>query len=233
MPAIFVTGTGTDVGKTFVTAGLVRFFQRKGRVVSALKPIVSGFDPESPAGSDPAVLLDALGEPVTEQSLARVSPWRFRAPLSADMASRAEGRTIDFEAVVALCRAAMPTREDILLVEGVGGIMVPLDERHTVLDLMARLGVPLVLVGGTYLGALSHVLSAQAVLLYRGLDLAAIVISESEGSTVPLEATLETLSRFTAAPLLGLPRVCVLNRADDAFARLGTSILSHSGGRSV
>jgi dethiobiotin synthetase len=233
MLALFVTGTGTDIGKTFVTAGLIRFFQRKGRAVSALKPIVSGFDPKAPAGSDPAVLLEALGEPVTEQNLARVSFWRFRAPLSPDMASRAEGRSIDFEAVVTLCRAAIPIGDEILLVEGVGGIMVPLDERHTMLDLMARLALPLVLVGGTYLGGLSHLLSAQDVLLRRGLDLAAIVISESEGSTVPLGATLETLSRFTAAPLLGLPRVCAPGRADDAFARLGTSILSHLGSRSV
>jgi dethiobiotin synthetase len=102
-----------------------------------------------------------------------------------------------------------------------------------VLDLMARLAVPLVLVGGTYLGSLSHLLCAQDVVLRRGLELATIVISETEGSPVPLEAVLETLSRFTTAPLLGLPRVRVAGRADDSFARLGTSILAHLGGRSV
>ncbi len=227
MPTLFVTGTGTDVGKTFVTCGLIRYFRREGRAVSALKPIVSGFDLDSPTGSDPAVLLDALGEPITPETLARISPWRFQAPLSPDMAARAEGRKIDFEAVVEHCLEAISEGERIFLVEGVGGIMVPLDERHTVLDLMARLRVPLLLVGGSYLGALSHVLSAREVLLGRGLDLAAIVISESEGSTVPLDATLATLGRFADVPLLSIPRTGDMARLDAAFACLGASISSY------
>ena len=227
MPALFIAGTGTDIGKTFVTCGLIRGFRGAGRAVSALKPIVSGFDPEAPSGSDPARLLDALGEPVTSETLTRVSPWRFRAPLSPDMAARIENRAIDFEAVVAQCRAAVPEDEAILLVEGVGGIMAPLDARHTMLNVMLRLGQPSILVGGSYLGALSHVLTAQAVLLHRGLDLAAIVISESEGSSVSLEATLDTLSRFADAPLLAVPRSRDTSRVDDAFARLATLISAH------
>lgn len=233
MPAVFITGTGTDVGKTFVTAGLIRIFRRNGRTVSALKPIVSGFDPDAPAGSDPALLLDALGEPITAENLARVSPWQFRAPLSPDMAAAAESRTVPFEAVVAHCREAVPEDDTILLVEGVGGIMVPLDAHHTVLNLMVRLGVPLILVGGSYLGTLSHVLSAQEVLLRRGLDLAAIVISESEGSTVPVDATLATLARFAAAPLLGLPRAADASRAAEAFTQLGRLLSSHLDARSA
>ncbi len=227
MPAVFVTGTGTDIGKTFVCCGLIRRLRHEGRAVAALKPIVSGFDPTAPSGSDPALLLEALGEPVTPEALARIAPWRFRAALSPDMAAAAEGGTVPFEAVVAQCRDAVPQNETILLVEGVGGIMSPLDQHHTVLNLMMRLGVPLVLVGGSYLGALSHVLSAQAVLLHRGLDLAAIVISESEGSSVSLEATLDTLSRFADAPLLAVPRSRDTSCVDDTFARLATLISSH------
>jgi dethiobiotin synthetase len=233
MPALFVTGTGTDVGKTFVTAGLIRSFRREGHAVSALKPIVSGFDPAATAGSDPAVLLDALGEPSTTENITRISPWRFRAPLSPDMAAAMEGRSIPFESVVTCCREAVPQADTILLVEGVGGIMVPLDAHHTVLSLMVRLGLPLLLVGGTYLGALSHVLSAQAVLLHRGLDLAAIVISESEGSTVSFEATLATLGRFAEAPLLGIPRTRDGSRLDAAFACLGAAISSYLDDRTV
>lgn len=227
MPAVFITGTGTEVGKTFVTCRLIRSFRREGRAVSAVKPIVSGFDPDAPAGSDPALLLDALGELITPDNLARVSPWRFRAPLSPDMAAHAEGRTVPFEAVVAHCRDLVPADERILFVEGVGGIMVPLDAQHTVLNLMVRLGVPLILVGGSYLGAMSHVLTAQAVLLHRGLDLAAIVISESEGSSVPLDATLDTLSRFADVPLLGVPRSRDISHVDEAFVGLAALISSH------
>jgi dethiobiotin synthetase len=229
MPTIFVTGTGTDIGKTFVACGLIRSLRARGYAVSALKPIVSGFDPDRPSGSDPAHLLEALGEPVTAETLARLSPWRYRAPLSPDMAAAAEDRRVPFEAVDAHCREAMPDDETILLVEGVGGVMTPLDADHTVLNLAMRLGVPVVLVGGSYLGALSHVLTAQAVLDHRALDLAAIVISESEGSTVPLEATLETLARFANAPVLGIPRSDDDAKVDEAFARLEALISAQLG----
>jgi dethiobiotin synthetase len=233
MPGLFVTGSGTDIGKTFVTAGLLRCLRAKGVAVSALKPVVSGFDPEDFSQSDPAMLLEALGAPVTSENAARLSPWRFRAPLSPDMAGRAEGREIDFEAMVAFCHAAMNENAPILLVEGVGGIMVPLDETHTVLDLMVRLGLPLVLVGGTYLGAISHLLSAQEVARGRELSIAAIAISESETSTVSLGATLETLARFTKAPLFGLPRLSDPSRTAESFAPLGDAILSHLDTRPV
>ena len=82
MSAVFITGTGTGVGKTFVAAGLIGYFRRLGQPVAALKPLVSGFDPAAPSGSDPAILLDALGREVNLEELQRVSPWRFRAPLS-------------------------------------------------------------------------------------------------------------------------------------------------------
>jgi dethiobiotin synthetase len=206
MPAVFITGTGTGIGKTFVTASLVRHLLRHGHSVHALKPIVSGFDPAQPSGSDPAVLLGALGREVTEMEWDRISPWRFLAPLSPDMAARAENRAIDFESLIQFCRGVSPAHDGFLLIEGVGGVMVPLDERHTVLDWMAGLELPAILVGGAYLGTLSHVLSAQDVLINRKIDLRAIVISETEGSSVPFEATMTSLGNFAAAPLLGLRR---------------------------
>ncbi|MGI8567835.1 MAG: dethiobiotin synthase [Methylocella sp.] len=206
MSAVFITGTGTDVGKTFVAAGLIRYFRGLGQPVAALKPLASGFDPAAPSGSDPAALLNALGREVTPDEVQRISPWRFRAPFSPDMAAQAENRAIDLQAVVDFCRAAIAGNDGALLIEGIGGIMVPLDARHTVLDLMIALNQPLILVGGSYLGTLSHVLSAQDVILRHALDLRAIVVSETEGAKVPLDATLATLANFAKAPLLGLPR---------------------------
>ncbi len=93
MTAIFITATGTDVGKTFVAASLIGHLRQMGRVVEAIKPVVSGFDPTQAATSDPAVLIKALGVPVTPQAIEQISPWRFRAPLSPDLAARREGRT--------------------------------------------------------------------------------------------------------------------------------------------
>lgn len=205
MPAIFVTGAGTDVGKTYLTASLARHLRARGDLVDALKPVVSGFDPAAPEGTDPAILLEALGRKTTPGEWEAISPWRFQEPLSPDMAAQLENRTLDFEGLVAFCQSAI-TQPGHLLIEGIGGVMVPLDESHTVLDWMARLEIPIVLVGGTYLGTLSHILSAQNVVLNRGLDLRAIVVSETPGSSVSIEATCASLAHFAKAPLFALAR---------------------------
>jgi dethiobiotin synthetase len=206
--ALFVTATGTEIGKTFVTAALARHLRGQGRAVRALKPVVSGFDNATKAESDPAMLLHALGRKVTDAALAEIAPWRFTAPLSPDMAARREGRAIDFAALVAQGRAAIAAAgDDPLLVEGVGGAMVPLTGRETVLDWMAALGIPVLLVAGSYLGAISHTLTTLAVLRGAGLDVRAIVLSETPGSTVPLEETRETIARFAGdVPVFALER---------------------------
>ncbi|WP_158809111.1 dethiobiotin synthase [Beijerinckia sp. L45] len=195
MPGVFVTATGTDAGKTYVSAGLIAACRRTAQHVDALKPVISGFDPANPEGSDTGRLLAALGEPVTPEAIARISPWRFAAPLSPDMAAALEGRTLSFDAIVAACRATLlPDRTTII--EGVGGVMVPLEPGRTILDLMAALAIPVVLVSPTGLGAISHLLTALDVLARRALAPAAIVLSETPGSTVPLKATLATLAGF-------------------------------------
>ena len=160
MSAYFVTSTGTDIGKTFVTAGLVRHWRQARKPVTALKPVVSGFDIATSAISDPGVLLDALEEPVSVEALTRISPWQFAAPLSPDMAAAREGREIVFDELVAFCREALAKNDGTLFIEGVGGIMVPLDREHTVLDWAKALDVPLILVAGSYLGTISHTLTA-------------------------------------------------------------------------
>src|SRR5262249_52998922 len=129
-------------------------------------------------------------------------------PLSPDLAAQRENRTLDAREVVAFSRAAVASADDVLIVEGVGGIMVPLDERHTVLDWMTALDVPLVVVAGSYLGTISHTLSAIDVLRRRELPIAAIVISESPASPVPLDDTAAAITRFVApVPVLVLPRL--------------------------
>jgi dethiobiotin synthetase len=220
MTALFVTATGTDIGKTFVTAGLIRAFRRAGRTVDAAKPVISGFSLETLAASDTGALLAAMGRALNDEDAKRISPWRFTAPLSPDMAAEAEGRAVDFDAVLADSRARIAANRDVLLIEGVGGIMVPLDDRHTVLDWMEALALPVLLIAGSYLGTISHTLSAVDVLTRRGLKIAALVVSETAGSTVGLEATIATLRRFVAPEIeiLALPR---LDRPDrEVFDRL-------------
>jgi dethiobiotin synthetase len=221
MTAIFVSATGTDVGKTFVTTGLIRHLLGRGRAVDAIKPIVSGFDPAALPTSDPGALLAALGRPVTIAEAERISPWRFAAPLSPDIAAAREGRAIDFAAVTAFCRTAMAARRGHLFIEGIGGIMVPLDASHTVLDLMTQLRLPLILVAGTYVGTISHTLTALHVLARRNLDVAAVVVSESQGSAASLEDTVATIARFSGSiDVVGIPRLADAAADHPAFAAI-------------
>ncbi len=205
MSAIFITATGTDVGKTFVAASLIGHLRQMGRYVEAIKPVVSGFDPAQAATSDPAVLLKALGLPVTAEGIERIAPWRFRAPLSPDLAARREGRSINVDDVIGFCQSAIEQRRDTLVIEGVGGVMVPLEEQRTILDVMMALHVPLILVTGSYLGTISHTLTALDSLYRRDLDVLAVIVSESAASTVPLDDTVAAIARF-AGPVIGLPR---------------------------
>lgn len=198
MSTIFVTSSGTDIGKTYVTALLTRQLRAKGLAVQALKPIMSGFDETNPAESDTAMLLAAMGQPLTPANIAYISPWRFSAALSPDMAARRENREIDFAALVQH-GLDMAARHDPLLIEGVGGVMVPLNNEHTVLDWMAalkRIELQTLLVVGSYLGTISHTLTALAQLRAQTLVPRAIIVSESAGSTVPLDETLDTIRRF-------------------------------------
>jgi dethiobiotin synthetase len=221
--AIFVTGTGTDIGKTFVAAGLIHHWRAHGKTVEALKPVVTGFDPASAVTSDPGVLLHALGRPgaVKMEEIASIAPWRFHAPLSPDMAARREGRRIDFEELVQFCRDAIEAGRGVLLIEGAGGVMVPLDDSHTVLDWIEALGLPALLVAGSYLGTLSHTLTCLDALARRKIEVAGVVVNESAGSPVPLEETAATVARFAGtAKVIALPRLADGHADHPAFARI-------------
>ena len=216
MTALFVTSTGTGIGKTFVTAALAHAARQAGRSVRVAKPIVSGFTADTVGDSDTAVLLESAGLPVNPETVAACSPWRFGAPLSPDMAAAREGQILDFDAIAAWCARVAGGPEDLILIEGVGGAMVPLDETRTVRDLIGALNLPLVLVTGSYLGTISHTLTTLEAL--RGSVVASIVISESTDSPVPVAETAAAIGRFTGAPIAVMPRLGHWRAADPGVA---------------
>lgn len=231
MSGLFLTASGTEIGKTYVTCRLIETLRRRNSPVDALKPVVSGIDPGRPEGSDPALLLAALGRALTPEALAAISPFRFRAALSPHMAAPREGRALDPAALAELCRAAAARGDRLTLIEGVGGVMVPLTGSHTVLDWMKALGLPALLVTGSYLGAISHTLTAVEALERRALGLVALIVNESPQAEVPLMETVDTLARF----LPGRP-VVVVRRGEEAaspaFERLADLALASAQGPS-
>jgi dethiobiotin synthetase len=194
---VFITATGTDAGKTYVAAHVIRYLRRRGRAVSAIKPVITGYTAETASSSDCATLLDALGQPVSQAALDAVSPWRYRAPLAPVSAAALENKSVDFEALAAFTVGAVRNSPAAFtVVEGLGGVMVPFDAEHTVLDLLSVCALPAVVVTGTYLGALSHTLTALEVLAARGVTVDCVVVNASDGSTVTPEQTAEALMPF-------------------------------------
>jgi dethiobiotin synthetase len=212
----FITATGTDLGKTWLTAGVAAACRARGVAVRSLKPVMSGYDVERHEDSDVAKL-DAGGTVAIDM----IAPWRFAAPLSPDLAAAQVGRNIDFAELVGWCQKQDEANPGLLLVEGIGGVMVPLDARHTVRDWIAALAIPSVLVCGSYLGSLSHTLTALAALREVGVVPALIVLNESADSAVSLAETMESL----APHLAGVPIFTLRRDHTDDLAFLADHLL--------
>ncbi|MCJ2013738.1 dethiobiotin synthase [Methylobacterium sp. J-076] len=207
-PALFVAGAGTEIGKTYVTAALTRRLRASGPVL-ALKPLASGVPPVGDpafAQSDTARLLAAQGLPVDAGTVEACSPWRFAAPLAPDQAAAREGRRVSLDEIVAWCRGRIATAGCPVVIEGVGGLMSPITDAATGLDWIEALALPVVLVSGSYLGAISHALTAAEVLRLRGLTTGAVVVSESEGAPTPPETVAGAIARHTSCPVFCMNR---------------------------
>lgn len=215
MRQLFVTGAHTDVGKTYVACAMLRAARAKGLSVAALKPAVSGIDEADWAQSDPGRLLAAMGRPLTLAELDAIAPLRFTAPLSPPMAARLEEVDLRISTLTDFCRAGLAaSAADLMLVEGAGGVMSPMAEDGTGLDLMVSLGLPSVVVGGSYLGAISHTLTAIETLRARGLPIAAVVISQSGEPDAPdFAQTVDSVAAFA-----GEVKIIAAARDDEAWA---------------
>lgn len=162
-PTIFVTGTDTGVGKTFVTAALVRALRKAGVRAGAVKPFATG------NREDARALRAAMDDELT---LAEINPAFFRRPLAPMVAARLEGRTVPL-------RVRLPKRRfDLLLVEGIGGWLVPLTERVTVADWVKRQGWPVIIVARAGLGTVNHTLLTVEAARRRGVTILAVVLND-------------------------------------------------------
>mgnify|MGYP003114189359 CR=1 FL=1 len=191
MRPIFFTGTGTDVGKTHILCAMLEAWRAAGGEACILKPVISGFDKSALNATDTIRLMRANGMALTGDALQSVSPWRFEAPLSPDMAARREKRSLPIQAVVNWCLDHV-SRDMPTIIEGAGGIMSPLAEDGLNLDLIRELDARIVLVTGAYLGTISHTLTALRV-----LDSNCVVIVNDHGEApVEVEETVQSIRRF-------------------------------------
>jgi len=174
-PGLFVTATGTEVGKTVASCAIAAALKRDGHTVGVCKPFASGCRRErDDLVNDDAEALAHFAD--CRLPLNTINPVRFRKPLAPAVAAEMEGRPIDFEAIARALNEIDPGH-DVTLIEGVGGIMVPLTADRTVLDFMAELDFPVVVVTDAKLGTLNHTAMTCELIRRRDIRLAGIVVN--------------------------------------------------------
>ena len=205
MRGLFVTGTDTDVGKTYVTSLIVRELREDGVPVGVYKPVCTGADNRpngEPAWRDIDELCRAIGGTDRHD---RICPQRFRAPVAPPVAAGLEDRQVD-SVLLRTGAAWWQDRVDMLVVEGVGGLLCPLTDEETVADLSRDLGFPLIIVARLGLGTINHTLLTVEVAQRRRLPLAGIVLNEIQPTTEPTDdrAELAEIACRCPVPILSV-----------------------------
>jgi dethiobiotin synthetase len=199
----FVTGTDTGVGKTTIAAALSLCLKQRGFCIGVMKPIETGLAAEDCKKSDAEYLRSAVG---CVDPLEIVNPYRFSAPLAPVAAASHAGSAIDIERIVAALEA-LAAKHEYVVVEGVGGVMVPLTPQFQVRDLIARLRLPAVVVGRTSLGGINHALLTVEALNRRGIVTLAIALNQSVSlpstDQMQIDSTVGLVRELSGVPVLG------------------------------
>jgi dethiobiotin synthetase len=202
MRGVFVTGTGTEVGKSVVAAAICAAAGAEGIRVAAFKPVVTGLD--EPAGDwprDHELLASAAS---AGQSPEDVAPYRFGPPVSPHLAAELAGETVDPEHLVAAARE-QAAHADALVCEGVGGLLVPLARDYLVRDLIGELSLPVVIAAPPGLGTINHSLLTIEAARAVALRVQAVVLTPWPSEPSAMEVSnRETIERFAEVPVLGL-----------------------------
>jgi dethiobiotin synthetase len=195
---IFVTGTDTGVGKTFVAAALLRGICAEGRRAVAMKPVACGIEPGEAHHCDLAALI-AAGNVVA--SAIDMNPYAFERPIAPHLAAQQAGVVIDLGRIAG-AYARLSACAEVVVVEGAGGALVPLTERLDMLDIAARLCLPVLLVVGIRLGCINHALLTTQAINARGVRLAGWVANRIDSTMLATDANVDALRRRLPAPLV-------------------------------
>ncbi len=224
-PVLFITGTDTGVGKTYVGAALARLLTDRGLRVGVMKPVESGVDQPERPGPDAELLRWAAASTDPDELIA---PYRLKAPLAPAQAATLDKVTIDPASLEETLRV-LAKDKDFVIIEGAGGLMVPIRGGFLMADLISQLGVPLLVVAKTGLGTLNHTLLTVYAAQNMGIPVAGIMLNGMEEQPdAASEGAPKQLAMIASADLLGvLPKVagndreCIQKLADD-LGRMNT-----------
>ena len=202
MNGVFVTGTGTEVGKTVVAAVIARTLAADGQTVAVFKPAVTGLD--EPGEPDHALLRRASG---STQSDEEIAPFRYGPPASPHLAAEMAGEEIERDRLLAAAYIAA-TSASTLVCEGVGGLLVPLGRDYLVRDLAVDLALPLVIAASPGLGTINHTLLTIEVARAAGLEVVVVVLTPWPAQPSPVEqSNRETIEALGDVPVETLPLI--------------------------
>jgi len=198
----FITGTDTDVGKTWIALGLLTALEQKGFSTLAMKPVACGCQSTNGAyRNDDALKLQLRASVSIPYEL--VNPYAFPAPIAPQFAARENGRQIDLNHIKQIYQQHK-YKADFIIMEGVGGWLVPLTAHQTTADMVRDLEVPVILVAGIRLGCLNHTLLTEAAIRHEGILLAGWIANCIDKNCLEIENNIATLQERLNAPLLGV-----------------------------
>jgi dethiobiotin synthetase len=204
IPGLFITGTDTGVGKTVVAGAIANWFHRRGRRVAVLKPVATGcVRRREGLVSEDAEFLAVCSR--TPHPLDLICPQRYVEPLAPSVAARRAGQPLDWEAIGRSIRI-MSNGADVMIVEGVGGVMVPMDENHLALDVARMLKIPAIVVARAALGTINHALLSVRTLRESGITVAGIVINQYPADLpgVAEETSPREIEKWAKVPVLAI-----------------------------
>jgi dethiobiotin synthetase len=217
---IFIVGTDTEVGKTVVSAGLTLILKKRGIRVGVVKPIATGCELRNGEHySEDAAYLAAAAGLDDDRS---VTPFRFSLPLAPHVAAKLDGTTIDTSAVTRACRDVI-NRHEFTIIEGIGGLMVPITNKYFVRDLIADLDLPVIVVARAKLGTINHTLLTVESLRDRYCDIKGIILNTciKRAVTVAEQTNPAVVQELSGVPVLGtVPYIDGLNIKEKTFGSL-------------
>lgn len=223
MRGFFITGTDTDVGKTWVTAGLLQAFNEQGLRTIAMKPVASGCETIDGQlrNADAECLMRQMSVKADYQ---QVNPYSFRPAIAPHIAAMQAGQHIDLKNIQQGAKQ-LANRADVLLVEGVGGWQVPLDDTQTVADLAVLLALPVIMVVSIRLGCLNHALLTEQSIQASGLLLAGWVANMCDVDNPSTQESILALQQRLDSPMLGQIPVLPVFDVKKISAQIDTDFL--------
>ena len=219
----FITGTDTEIGKTFITSALLRAFAQQGWSTLGMKPIASGAEEiDGVLHNEDVDSLVAASSVKAPQEI--VVPYLMRTPAAPHIVAAMENVKMDVQQI-ASCYQQAQQLADVVLVEGVGGFCVPLDDETSTVDLAQRLALPVILVVGMRLGCINHALLTAQAINASGLRLAGWVANTVDTDMKFFEENVQTLKQRLDAPCLAVMPRLAINEIEQASQYLDLNLL--------